>query len=317
MKRTLLGILMALLCFVPAAADEGPREVVAGFMDALKHRDYAKAFTFVGIDVPAPAAKMVFGLLEAQPYLIWAVKDYQIKSVKTSGGLATVTVEETQFRDLAWEARQEVARDLPDLDHGIVWGENTVMETFVLVHLDGRWQFDCGHSGVQADAFIKTLLRVRSQKSRSAATDKRALQTEGARLINSIGFGQLLQSFGSLVPVLPGLAMVGALAAPGAHEEIDDVKRCSTNLKNIGTALEMYSTDNNGRYPTVLSSLTPNYLKTIPTCPAASADSYSGAFVSISSPDAYTVVCKGTWHQAQGLPANYPQYTSTEGLRIR
>ena len=44
---------------------------------------------------------------------------------------------------------------------------------------------------------------------------------------------------------------------------------CKSNLKNIGTAAEMYSTDWEGRYPNSLALLTPNYLQTIPECPPA------------------------------------------------
>lgn len=89
---------------------------------------------------------------------------------------------------------------------------------------------------------------------------------------------------------------------------------CKSNLKNIGTALEMYSTDASGRYPTTLNSLTPNYLKTIPTCPSAGAATYTGGFTSASNPDAYTVVCTGTNHKAVDAGQNYPQYNSVQGL---
>lgn len=89
---------------------------------------------------------------------------------------------------------------------------------------------------------------------------------------------------------------------------------CKSNLKNIGTALEMYSTDNAGRFPKSLSPLTPNYLKLWPTCPAAGSDTYSDGFQSSSHPDAYTVVCGGSNHTRAGMSANFPQYTSTEGL---
>jgi hypothetical protein len=44
---------------------------------------------------------------------------------------------------------------------------------------------------------------------------------------------------------------------------------CKANLKNVGTALEMYATDWDGNYPTTLGLLTPNYLKTVPTCAEA------------------------------------------------
>lgn len=91
---------------------------------------------------------------------------------------------------------------------------------------------------------------------------------------------------------------------------------CKSNLKNIGTALEMYSTDFSGRFPASanLGSLTPNYLKTIPTCASTGQNTYSAGFTSVSIPDAYTVVCSGPNHSGAGLSTNYPQYTSTQGL---
>jgi len=59
---------------------------------------------------------------------------------------------------------------------------------------------------------------------------------------------------------------------------------CKSNLKNIGTALEMYFTDNQGRYPVALSQLTPSYLKSVPTCPATGKDTYSPGFVARKLP---------------------------------
>lgn len=91
---------------------------------------------------------------------------------------------------------------------------------------------------------------------------------------------------------------------------------CKSNLKNIGTASEMYSTDNSGRYERGLSALTPNYLRLIPTCPAASRDTYSGAYRSAANPDAFTVACSGSNHSDAGVAANYPMYTSSQGLAI-
>lgn len=89
---------------------------------------------------------------------------------------------------------------------------------------------------------------------------------------------------------------------------------CKSNLKNIGTALEMYSVDSAGRFPPKLSLLTPNYLKRIPTCPVANADTYSTGFRSSSDPHAYTFVCSGHHHARVGYSPNYPQYNSWKGL---
>lgn len=90
---------------------------------------------------------------------------------------------------------------------------------------------------------------------------------------------------------------------------------CKSNLKNIGTALEMYSSDNGGRFPSTLEVLTPRYLKALPSCPAAASVSY--AYVSTHEPDNYTIVCAGEYHKEVAQHANYPQYTSTQGLLER
>lgn len=87
---------------------------------------------------------------------------------------------------------------------------------------------------------------------------------------------------------------------------------CSSNLKNIATALEMYACDSQGHYPTRLSQLTPNYLKTVPTCPAAGADSYSATYQRALKPDGFRLHCGGENHTP--WPANTPAYTSGQGL---
>ncbi len=90
--------------------------------------------------------------------------------------------------------------------------------------------------------------------------------------------------------------------------------QCMSNCKNIGTALEMYSTDNSGHYPTSLKKLVPDYLKFIPTCAAAGKDTYSATYESGMNPDWYKFHCSGAHHTKVGAPPNYPQYNSTQGL---
>ena len=87
---------------------------------------------------------------------------------------------------------------------------------------------------------------------------------------------------------------------------------CKSNLKNIGTASEMYSTDWSGRYPTSASALVPNYLKTIPNCPAAGEDTYSESYKSSQNPDNYSVYCAG--HHHKNTKADFPKYNAMEGL---
>jgi hypothetical protein len=98
---------------------------------------------------------------------------------------------------------------------------------------------------------------------------------------------------------------------------------CTSNLKNLGTALEMYSTDYKGKYPPVdsgLSLLTPNYLKTIPACPAAGKVTYSytgGPDAALNGPgyqDYMELRCVGSNHKAVGVQGDLPAYTGVYGL---
>jgi len=61
-----------------------------------------------------------------------------------------------------------------------------------------------------------------------------------------------------------------------------EAELCQRNLKNIGTALETYSTDCSGRFPPSLGLLTERgYFKSTPTCPTSGAD-YAWAYESHS-----------------------------------
>lgn len=95
---------------------------------------------------------------------------------------------------------------------------------------------------------------------------------------------------------------------------------CKSNHKNLATALEMYASDNQGRYPVGFSSLTAGgYLKTIPTCPTAKADTYSPSYQARSNPDAFSFCCTGNNHAPAytaftGNSSGFPQYNSIDGL---
>lgn len=72
-------------------------------------------------------------------------------------------------------------------------------------------------------------------------------------------------------------------------------RQCGANMRNLGRELEMYATDNLGLFPTSLGQLVPNYVKSIPTCPAAGSDTYSSSFHPSDHATDYTLGCKG-WH---------------------
>lgn len=83
---------------------------------------------------------------------------------------------------------------------------------------------------------------------------------------------------------------------------------CSSNLKNIATALELFSTDHNGHYPVTLHELTPTYMRTIPACPMTGA---TYAYSSRRNPEDFEIVCTG---RHPNVPSGYPRYTGTNGL---
>jgi hypothetical protein len=95
---------------------------------------------------------------------------------------------------------------------------------------------------------------------------------------------------------------------------------CFSNLKNIGTALEMYSSDNGGLYAPSLAQLTPRYIAEIPLCPCAGKlwekgrDSYSAAYLTSDDHRTFTVYCRGANHRVITMPDDFPQYDSKSGL---
>ena len=93
---------------------------------------------------------------------------------------------------------------------------------------------------------------------------------------------------------------------------------CKSNLKNIGTAFAMYSTDYRGMYPKTLDLLTPNYLKSIPECPSAGRVTYTmkstAAYNTAGFQDYYFIRCEGKNHTAVSVAENYPQYDGIQGL---
>lgn len=85
--------------------------------------------------------------------------------------------------------------------------------------------------------------------------------------------------------------------------------------------MEMYSTDWSGKYPTSLSQLTPNYLKTIPDCPTSHEMRYKlvyGPGAGYNTPgfvDYYFVWCDGDVHEKRhGIEKNFPQYDGIHGI---
>jgi type II secretion system protein G len=120
-----------------------------------------------------------------------------------------------------------------------------------------------------------------------------------------------------LMIVIAIIAILAAILVPNflKARAQGQLTACQSNLKNMGTALEMYSTDNAGRYPDALSKLVSDYLKSVPTCPAAGSDTYTSGYTNATAPDNCTMYCGANVHKSAGIAtANYPQYTASGGL---
>lgn len=126
------------------------------------------------------------------------------------------------------------------------------------------------------------------------------------RVVVSIG------CLGLVVLAILAMQVPGFLAARAQAQR----KACWSNIKDMSTAMEIYATDNNRHYPASLDELSPDYLKTIPTCPAAGSNTYMLESTTplagggpIPTPDNFTVYCAGNNHVRAGLGENQPSYT--------
>lgn len=124
-----------------------------------------------------------------------------------------------------------------------------------------------------------------------------------------------------LMIVIAIIAILAAILVPNfiRARAQGQLTACKSNLKNIGTAMEMYSTDWSGKYPAgaALTSLTPNYLKTLPKCPAANSMTYVSNTSTGNTKgykDYYYVSCNGANHTAVDVSGNYPAYNGIVGL---
>ena len=99
-------------------------------------------------------------------------------------------------------------------------------------------------------------------------------------------------------------AIVAALLVPNfiRARSRGSLTACKSNLKNLGTACEMYFTDHD-EYPKSASLLTPNYLQTIPECPEAQTDTYSQSY-DISWIEADQFRCPSHPKRNQGHPCS-------------
>jgi type II secretory pathway pseudopilin PulG len=301
MKKPLCLMLAAagslLLFSVPGRSDDNAAAPVVVWMEALKAQNWLALPGQVGIALSPEMRQRAQALQTLVP---WRVVDYKVLGVtREHDGVALVTVRETSERGAVPGLPPEVASTLTT-------GNVTVEERFVVVQLDGQWQIDFSHSGLPASSL--NWLQLADEQNGEPAL-KQLGQT-----LNQAGLGQITCS---LAGSMPTLGIVSAALVPNFRraQARGQLTACASNQKNIATALEMYASDYSGRYPRQLAPLrSAQYLRSIPSCPSARADTYSETYQVSTKPDAFTFFCRGHHHEKAGVGPNLPAYSSHEGL---
>jgi len=124
----------------------------------------------------------------------------------------------------------------------------------------------------------------------------------------------------TLLELLTICFIIGILAAvmiPNLRRAIvkTNVVACKQNLRNISTAISVYRNDSYGKCPDEIGKILPIYMKAIPYCPAAGADTYTSGYEVSGTYMGYTVYCSGHNHIKFGYGENEPYYSDSEGLR--
>ena len=93
---------------------------------------------------------------------------------------------------------------------------------------------------------------------------------------------------------------------------------CRENLKKISVGLKLYSAEHKGIYPKKLSEISPDprYLDFVPTCPAASKDTYTSGYQPSKDLKSYKVCCFGHNHKSLMIKENNPTFDSVTGLKV-
>lgn len=310
MKTRLLLSLAGCLALASLAHSQPqtPAAVVTAWMEAVKTNDLPSLCSQSGMTLQ-PAQQAV--VASVRDYIPLHVLEYQVKDAQQDGGMAVVTVHEVSQRDPGLLAA--FADDHPALAQTLKTGRVEVDEKFYLTRVDGSWQIDFSHSGLP----LKGLPWGQLNPDLAGAPNQ--LESRLAGVLNNSGVAQLMCSLASSAPAAGAIAMVMVPNFQRARAA-GQLTACKSNLKNMSVALEMYASDYAGHYPKNLQVLiTTDYLRAIPTCPAAGHDSYSAAYKVRSKPDSFSIYCSGQNHAKAysdyaANSTNYPQYNAERGL---
>ncbi len=296
---TVFLCLLAAIIFITITGfkdKENDRELIKDkimtYMTAVKTGNVLGIIEISGLKIETDNRKMLAeNIKEALGNLMqYEMKDFSIKKIDIQGAIAFVTLEE----NVKITFRIDTMNPPDSMEKVVDDGFKKITGDIVLIKRDGKWKIDAVNT-------------IQFGKVKDSFNNPAQL----AELQKTMGVGKF---FTLLADPDLSFFIVQAISNFKSARAQGQFVCCESNLKNIGTALEMYSTDNEGHYPVSLTKLTPDYLRLIPTCPAAGKQTYVDSYQSGLNPDAYSVYCKGHNHEAIGIPEDYPLYNSTEGL---
>ncbi len=124
----------------------------------------------------------------------------------------------------------------------------------------------------------------------------------------------------TLLIVLGGPYLVGeVILRPGARER-GHLLACQTALIRLQRCLETYAREHEGHFPPDWEALQP-YIQALDPehprqlCPAAGTPTYRRGYQVSPDQRSCTVVCRGQNHP--GVPADFPRWSTREGLQER
>lgn len=85
---------------------------------------------------------------------------------------------------------------------------------------------------------------------------------------------------------------------------------CANNLERTGLALK----SRKSAYPPGAKELEALPGITLPRCPMAEKGQYSVGYEANQESTRFTLYCRGRYHAPAGVPPNYPQYSSEQGI---
>lgn len=123
----------------------------------------------------------------------------------------------------------------------------------------------------------------------------------------------------SILFAVSSLVMAAMIPSYLRNPDQSKLSTCESQIKNLATAIEMYSSDWKGDGPETLQHLTPEYLRTIPLCPAGKGVPYGYSITvrdKAGHAKGWEISCQSKGHSRVGIPDGYPRYNSKEGLLL-